>query len=117
MKIKRRTPRTDMEKSGIMLVMGDIYEGLAGKYKVTQGALSIAMAHFAYLSARVAFEADEVDFELALPLDSEEQLEEKFASYMDTKMPDIVNDASDQLEKMDKGTDVALAPGPPTEKK
>lgn len=101
MKIKPKTPRTEMTYHAITAKMSTFYEHLADELGFGPEAVDLELIKFAAVSARVEFEKKEVDFEVAIPTDTVEQIREKFSGYMDTKQYLLVEEAERQIAMAD----------------
>lgn len=88
--VKSKTPRTEMHHQCLIDKMSTFYEALGEETGFGAAAVDTELSRFASLSARVEFEKDEIDFELALPMDTPEQLKLKFLAYADTQKYQLV---------------------------
>lgn len=113
MKVLKRTPRTDLRYQGFLRKMVPVLARVAEDNGVPQEAADDALESFAWLSARVEFEKGEVDFPLALPSDTPEQIEASFNQYLDTEHMDRVTAARAAIRESDRPTSPASAPAPP----
>lgn len=117
MKIRPKTPRTEMVHSALIAKMGEFYKALGQELGVGSEAVDKELTRFAALSARTEPESKgEIDFELAVVTDTPEQIREKFMVYIDTKCYGVVDAAMDGILIADRPiTPLLQQPTPPKE--
>ena len=101
MRIKTKTPRTEMAFFAITVKMNSFLNELGEELGVGPVAVDVALTRYATVSTRVEFDKKEVDFELALPTDTPEQIRKKVGGYMDTANYIAVEDAARQIDQLD----------------
>lgn len=111
MQISKRTPRTDMYRDAIHDRMASFHDKLAAELDVPIAVLDAALVNFARLSARVTFEPEEVDFELAAPGDNDQQIATKFMRYLDSLCIEVIDQAEQGLREKDRPTNPLAGEG------
>lgn len=101
MKIKPKTPRTEMTFYAISGKMAGFFEQLGEELGFGSQAVDRELTRYASICARVEFDKKEVDFEVAIPTDTAEQIRAKFTGYMDTKQYLLVEEAERQIAMAD----------------
>lgn len=102
MKIKPKTPRTEMAHQCLINKMATFYEALGEEMGYGKEAVDTELSHFSALSARVEFNGKgEIDFDLALPTDTPEQIRVKFLRYCETQHYRKVEDALQKIAQLD----------------
>jgi hypothetical protein len=115
MEVLRRTPRTEMRAEAIQVKMGSFYQDIKDE---DREAILRGLAFFSNLSARVVLNGDdELDFELASPGDSPEEIRRKYEAFLDTQHMDWVDRAVDEMRHSGVVADEATGPTPPKGKK
>jgi hypothetical protein len=109
MEIKRRTPRTDLVLSGILVKMGELLKPLAEELGAPEYSVDEALTAFARISVRASFDKD-VDFDLIQPGDGVEQIRAKFSAYLDTQHMGAVQAALLAIHEMDRPVNPDTAP-------
>lgn len=120
MEIKTRTPRTEMALESLTTKMASFYEKLAEDLGYDEIAVDREMSRFAELSSRVSFGKGEVDFDLAGPSDTPDEVCAKFLVYVDTKCYEVAREAARRLAATDRPlvpAEQAPTPPGPNEKK
>lgn len=112
--IKPKTPRTEMQKTSIMLRIGaDFIEGLAEREGVDARALDIHVLRFIDLSVRVDFNGDKPSgFEPVSPVDSVAEAQRKFNAYLDSTSADMLADTVRAIDAADSAVDATTGPAP-----
>jgi hypothetical protein len=101
MKIKTKTPRTEMTHQSLVHKMTSFYETLAEELGYDAVAVDMELSRFATLSARVEFDKGEADFSLALPTETTEQIKTKFLQYIDTEKMPVIDEAFRRIVQQD----------------
>lgn len=119
MKIKRRTPRTDLIFQTIALRARGLNREIAesSEEKFDPFAVEVALEYFFRLSARLDLNGTTFDFELASASDTRDDIRRKFMQYLDTEQAEQVDEAVAMLFKTDAPADETLGPTPPDETK
>lgn len=117
MKIRPKTPRTEMMLSAMLAKMGEFFEALGEELGVGALAADKELTKFATLSARAELERKgEIDFELAVVTDTPDQIKAKFMRYIDTQCYGVVDAAMDSILIADRPiTPLLQQPTPPEE--
>lgn len=110
MKVLKRTPRTEMILSGLIVKVGPLTEQLAKEIGVTVQDVDREMWRFVELASRARAEVDEVDFNLPTPTDAPEEIATKFIAYLDSQCIEVLDAAFRDLHEMDRPIDPAKAP-------
>lgn len=114
MKVKKRTPRSDMYYEAIVGKMAEFYEGLAQELGLPASSVDRQMTVFAILATRIEVDGDQLDFEFPLPIDSPEDIKAKFLRYLDTEQMAWVDAALDAKNAYDRPkVETALTPVAP----
>jgi hypothetical protein len=117
MNIKRKSPRTVLAYQTFIRRANEFITQLAEEEGYEEGILDVEAINYLVLSARVEFDKGEVDFELLTLKDETEEAQVKFLQYLETEHYQIVEQAVDEINKLDAPVDRALAPEPPAQKK
>lgn len=113
MKVKRRTPRTEMHFAAIVDKMTPFYKELAKEEGVEETVVDQSLSKFARLSSRVELNGkEELDFEFASLSDTPDQVKEKFVAYLDSEHLDQIEEIRREM-RGEVATDPATAPTPP----
>lgn len=110
METLKRTPRTELVYRALLVKMSEVLDETAVEIGVDQRLVDDAMEIFAWISARSAFDPGEVDFELAKPSDTPDEIKTKFLIYMDTACIEKIEAAKSKLREMDRPVDPDIAP-------
>jgi hypothetical protein len=117
MKVKRKTPRTEMVYHAIIRKLASFYRTMAIDEGVPSDILDIQLTQYAVLCARVEFEEGEVDFNLSSPRDDEGAIQAEIEKYMDTQHIEKIVEALAAIRKEDRPVDDVTAPDAPDDKK
>lgn len=101
MRVKPKTPRTEMEHAAIINKMGAIYESLGTELGYGPEAVDVEMSRLATISARVVFDKDEIDFAIVQHSDSPDEIKTKFVKYIDTTCYQLIESAMRQIVAQD----------------
>lgn len=113
MEIKKRTPRTDLQLSGILYKMGALTKPIVEELGSVEYLVDESLTAYARISARASFGKDEIDFDLIQPGDGEEQIRAKYEKYLDTQCMGSIEAALMAIYEMDRPVDPVTAPTPP----
>lgn len=99
MKVKPKTPRTEMGFQSFVIKLSPLYETIAEELGYDKVAVDIELSKFATLSARI--DGGAFDFPLAEATDSPDQIREKFLKYVETKQYAAVEKALRDIAEKD----------------
>lgn len=102
MKIRQKTPRTEMQFTAIVSKMTTFWEALGEELGVGKEVVDAELSKFATLSARVEFDKGEMDFDVALVTDSPDEIRQNFTRYIDTSCYLTVEKALAEVFRADR---------------
>jgi hypothetical protein len=116
MKVLKRTPKTILAQRIIGTKALGIVKPVAERLGFPEKEIDDELTLLAVLSTRMEFDDGELDFRLFSPIDTPEQIAEKFIAYLDSGQLDAIGNAWDLLAEADKPVDAALGPTAPEDK-
>lgn len=113
MKVRHRTPRSEMALRALIKKSADLPEALGKKLGFESADVDAELFQFLRLSAQIEPGKGELDFELAQATDTPDEIAVKFIAYLDTECLDALQPVLEELYRQDRAVLNETAPQPP----
>lgn len=113
MKVRHRTPRSEMVLRALIKKTGELPAALGEKLGFDPKDVDPELFQFLRLSAQIEPGKGELDFALAEATDTPDEIAVKFIAYLDTERLDALQPVLAELYRQDRAVLDETAPEPP----